>query len=179
MPDQTLLPSFGRRRFLQHSAGAAVLAGTVATATERGARAATAGALKPAATETLVVMARDLYPHDALDNSYYREAVVAIDAKLSADKEKHALLREGVAALDHAATKQKGKPYAALGTEADRVAVLKSIDGTPFFQAMRGEMVVALYNQPAVWAKLGYEGPSAEKGGYIHRGFNDIDWLQA
>ena len=38
-------------------------------------------------------------------------------------------------------------------------------------------LVVSLYNQPAVWAKLGYEGSSAEHGGYIHRGFDDIDWL--
>jgi hypothetical protein len=30
-----------------------------------------------------------------------------------------------------------------------------------------------------VWAKFGYEGPSADKGGYISRGFDDIDWLEA
>jgi hypothetical protein len=29
-----------------------------------------------------------------------------------------------------------------------------------------------------VWKVLGYEGPSAELGGYINRGFSDIDWLQ-
>jgi hypothetical protein len=40
-------------------------------------------------------------------------------------------------------------------------------------------MITALYNQPDLWAKLGYEGSSAEHGGYIHRGFNDIDWLPA
>jgi hypothetical protein len=28
-----------------------------------------------------------------------------------------------------------------------------------------------------VWAKLGYQGPSAELGGYINRGFNDQDWM--
>ena len=27
------------------------------------------------------------------------------------------------------------------------------------------------------WKKLGYEGSSAEHGGYLHRGFDDIDWL--
>jgi len=37
--------------------------------------------------------------------------------------------------------------------------------------------VVSLYNQHDVWTKLGYEGPSWEKGGYLERGFNDIDWL--
>jgi hypothetical protein len=24
---------------------------------------------------------------------------------------------------------------------------------------------------------LGYEGPSFDKGGYLERGFNDLDWL--
>jgi len=26
---------------------------------------------------------------------------------------------------------------------------------------------------------LGYEGPSFDKGGYINRGFDDLDWLPA
>ena len=38
-------------------------------------------------------------------------------------------------------------------------------------------MVVSLYNQPEVWEKFGYEGESASKGGYIKRGFDDIQWL--
>ncbi len=37
--------------------------------------------------------------------------------------------------------------------------------------------MVSLYNQQEVWAILGYEGESASKGGYINRGFDDIDWL--
>jgi hypothetical protein len=28
-----------------------------------------------------------------------------------------------------------------------------------------------------VWPYFGYEGPSNDKGGYAHRGFDDIDWL--
>ena len=37
--------------------------------------------------------------------------------------------------------------------------------------------MTTLYNDPQVWEKLGYEGPSAEQGGYLSRGFDDIDWL--
>ena len=69
-------------------------------------------------------------------------------------------------------------PYAAVNEEGDRVAVLRTMETTPFFQKVRGDMVVALYNQLAVWAKFGYEGSSAEHGGYLHRGFDDIDWLK-
>ena len=48
---------------------------------------------------------------------------------------------------------------------------------TPFFQKVRGSLVTGIYNNPEVWAILGYEGESASKGGYINRGFDDIDWL--
>ena len=34
-----------------------------------------------------------------------------------------------------------------------------------------------LYYLPAVWALLGFEGSSVEFGGYVDRGFDDIDWL--
>ncbi|HDL17353.1 MAG TPA: Twin-arginine translocation pathway signal, partial [Rhizobiales bacterium] len=44
-------------------------------------------------------------------------------------------------------------------------------------QKIRGGLVTGLYNRKDVWAKLGYEGESASKGGYIDRGFDDIDWL--
>jgi hypothetical protein len=36
---------------------------------------------------------------------------------------------------------------------------------------------VALYDSAEVWDLLGYEGPSFDKGGYLHRGFDDLDWL--
>ena len=37
--------------------------------------------------------------------------------------------------------------------------------------------VVTLYSDPEVWELLGYEGPSYDKGGYVDRGFDDLDWL--
>ena len=61
--------------------------------------------------------------------------------------------------------------------ESDRLAILKGIEKSEFFGKLRGDLVVSLYNQPAVWAKLGYQGPSADKGGYINRGFNDQTWM--
>jgi hypothetical protein len=36
---------------------------------------------------------------------------------------------------------------------------------------------VALYDDAEVWDLLGYEGASFDKGGYLHRGFDDLDWL--
>ena len=38
-------------------------------------------------------------------------------------------------------------------------------------------MVIGFYNIKAEWPLFGEEGSSWEKGGYINRGFDDIDWL--
>jgi hypothetical protein len=61
--------------------------------------------------------------------------------------------------------------------ETDRVALLKGAESGALFQKLRGDLLVSLYNNKEIWPKLGYEGASADKGGYIDRGFNDIDWL--
>ncbi len=46
-----------------------------------------------------------------------------------------------------------------------------------FFQKIRGGLVGGIYGNADVWPLLGYEGASADQGGYINRGFDDIDWL--
>ena len=42
---------------------------------------------------------------------------------------------------------------------------------------MRSTAVVEIYSDPNTWKLLGYEGPSFAQGGYIDRGFNDLEWL--
>ena len=48
---------------------------------------------------------------------------------------------------------------------------------TAFFEHVRGTTTVTLYNDKEVWELLGYEGYSSDQGGYVNRGFNDLDWL--
>jgi hypothetical protein len=48
---------------------------------------------------------------------------------------------------------------------------------TPFFNKVRSDLIVSFYNQPDIWHRFGYEGSSFEYGGYLHRGFDDINWL--
>jgi len=69
------------------------------------------------------------------------------------------------------------KNYVDVGTEEQRLQILQGMVSSPLFGKLRGDLVVSLYNQPEVWAELGYQGPSAEFGGYINRGFNDQDWM--
>ncbi|MBR0757885.1 gluconate 2-dehydrogenase subunit 3 family protein [Bradyrhizobium jicamae] len=170
---------FDRRVFLK---GAAATAPAVAIATSTGlgigdAWADDATALTPAAMKTLLKMARDIYPHDFLGDSYYISAVKPWDGKAAKDPAVKSLLTAGVARLDQEANERHKVPYAQVGWENDRVALLQRIEQTDFFQKIRGDLIVSLYNQKEVWPRFGYEGSSAEHGGYIKRGFADIDWL--
>jgi hypothetical protein len=170
---------YNRRVFLQ---GAATAVPAVAVATSAGlsiedAWADDATALTPATLKTLVKVARDIYPHDFLGDSYYIAAIKPWDGKAAKDPTVKSLINDGVSRLDADANDRHKVPYAQVPWEADRVALLQRIEQTVFFQKIRGDLVVSLYNQKEVWPKFGYEGSSAEYGGYINRGFADIDWL--
>ncbi len=171
--------SISRRGFLKTSA-AAPAAATLALGVGISPDAAWAQAssnLSPHVTATLVKAARDIFPHDHLADSYYVTACAGYDA-LASDAGKKNLLTDGVTQLDQAAkTKFDAANYLAVLSEADRTILLESIAATPFFAKLRGDLVVTLYNQKELWPKFDYEGASADKGGYINRGFSDIDWL--
>jgi hypothetical protein len=170
---------YSRRIFLQ---GAAAAAPVVAVATSAGltiedAWADDATALAPSTLKTLVKVARDIYPHDFLVDSYYITAVKPWDGKAAKDPAVKTLLENGVRRLDQDARDRHNAAYAQVPWEADRVVLLQGIEQTDFFKKLRSDLVVSLYNQEELWPKFGYEGSSAEHGGYIKRGFNDIDWL--
>ncbi|MET3790207.1 gluconate 2-dehydrogenase subunit 3 family protein [Aquamicrobium terrae] len=131
-------------------------------------------ALKPETMATLIQMARDIYPHDQVPDRFYAIAVKTHDEQAGKDTAHKDLIESGIADLD----KRAGEGgYRRLGWEEERVEVLKQIEETPFFQAIRGGLVVGLYNQKELWPIFGYEGESYSKGGYITRGFDDIEWL--
>lgn len=134
-------------------------------------------ALQPDAMATLVQMARDVYPHDRFGDELYALAVKGHDDKAAEDAQFKTMLEEGIAGLDEKAKEISYPNYVSTGWEAERVDILKSIEDSEFFQTIRGGLVVGLYNQQAVWDLLGYEGSSFEKGGYLHRGFDDVVWL--
>jgi hypothetical protein len=170
-----------RRRFLGTS-GATVF-GTVAIGSgamlldPKGAWAMPLKSLHPQTMATLIQMARDTYPHDRLTDATYAKSVADYDDKAAADAGVKAMLEKGCAALDRKAQVDYKANYIDVGWEDQRTGILLGFQNTEFFQTIRGGLITSLYNQPDIWMKFGYEGASANKGGYIHRGFNDIDWL--
>ena len=169
---------YSRRGFLQRSAvgfAAAVAitpAGALLNASE--AWALDVKGLKPETMKTLILVARDIYPHDKIPDRFYAIAMKSYDEKAASDPAMKAEIEGFVAALDAAAG---SSGYVGRGWEADRVALLKAQSENPMFETIRSGLVVSLYNQQEVWPIFGYEGESFSKGGYIERGFNDITWL--
>jgi len=135
--------------------------------------------LTPHVMATLTQAARDIYPHDQIGDTAYRKAVAHWDTDAAATPATAGLIRDGVASLDAEAKSRFGTTYILVPAEPDRVAILQSVEDGAFFKAVRADLVVSLYNQKELWPKFGYEGASAPYGGYLHRGFNDIDWLNS
>jgi hypothetical protein len=117
---------------------------------------------------TLMSLARTIAPHDKLDDAAYALVVQAIDSDAAKDAGTHKMIQEGLAALraDFSAT-----------SETERVAAVKEIESSAFFQTMRLKTLQVLYSSPIAYAYFGYEGEAFSKGGYLFRGFNDLRWL--
>ena len=163
-----------RRTLLNRAvaAGALAVTGVGFIAAPDAAWAMEVAVITPEQMATLLQMARDIYPHDHVADELYAVAVKGYDAEASKE-----MVAAGVAELDAAAVAQGHASYLAAGWEEERVAILKAVEGGAFFGTVRAGLVTGLYNQKAVWPLFGYEGESFSQGGYINRGFDDINWL--
>ena len=165
-----------RREFLHKSAlvvagvsAAAAGVGVAGLAAERTSKLKT---LSEHEAETLLKMARQIFPHDRLDDSYYTRVVEDLDAEAASKPATAKMLHSGIASLDRS---PKGK-FAAQSS-ADQIAALEKIQHTPFFEKVRSTELVSLYNNQEVWKIFGYQGASYRFGGYLHHGFDDLKWL--
>lgn len=168
--------NISRRSALKAAGAGLIVAGTGAGGLVYGhneAWAATAENLDADTFATLVQMSRDTYPHDRLEDKFYAAAVSGLDKAAKDDGALKTMLTDGVAALNKAA----GGSYSGVTDAGKRTELLKAIESDGFFQKVRGNLVTGLYNNKDVWPLFGYEGASAEKGGYLERGFDDINWL--
>ena len=167
-----------RRLFLQGSSltafGTVALGADMTLLDPNGAWAMPLQALQPRTLATLILMARDIYPHDRLSDATYAKAVSVYDDDAAKDPNLKALLEQGCAALDRAAQTAWAVDYVNVGWEEQRTPLLVSIEESEFFKRIRSGLITGLYNQRSIWPKFGYEGASADKGGYLHRGFNDL-----
>ena len=162
-----------RREFLK---GSGLLTGAIATSSVLATLAPSpvwAVELKQLTTaegKTLIALGRVLYPHKKLPDAVYALLAKDLDGNAGALP----VVRDGIAALDKAAGGSFVK-----ATASKKLALVKAIDGTPFFNTVRGQCITSLYNNDMAFAVFGYPGGSWEKGGYLTRGFQDLKWLPA
>jgi hypothetical protein len=122
--------------------------------------------------ETLTRVVYAAFPHRTFPMGPYRRAADAVIEQAGTNPRMLAQLVQGLAELDA----QRDVRFAELDVDT-AAAVLRGADGSPFVTAVVDSAVVTLYSDPEVWELLGYEGPSFDKGGYVNRGFDDLDWL--
>jgi hypothetical protein len=120
---------------------------------------------------TITVAARTMYPHDALPDDVYARVGEKLAEAAREDAVAARTIEEGSSALNSG-----GQPFVELSAD-EQLRALKEIEGSEFFELVRSTAVVEVYSDERTWQLLGYEGPSFEKGGYINRGFDDLDWL--
>ena len=123
-------------------------------------------------SNTLLKMTRQLYPHDAVEDKFYAVVVKMLDDDANADNHAAKKIKDGIRNLDKLA---QGK-WSELSSDK-RGVILKKIESTSFFQQITSKCITGIYNNKDLWQHFGYEGSSAEYGGYINRGFDDLDWL--
>ncbi|MCW2909167.1 MAG: hypothetical protein JWL68_3956 [Actinomycetia bacterium] len=122
------------------------------------------------AIATIAAAARTMYPHDALPDDVYARVGERLTETAREDSGAARTIGDGVSALNG------GRPFAGLPAD-ERLEALKGIEGSAFFELVRSTAVVEVYSDERTWQLVGYEGPSFDKGGYINRGFDDLDWL--
>jgi hypothetical protein len=123
---------------------------------------------------TLMQMGRVLYPHKKLPDAVYALLAKDLDADAGKTPATADLLKKGIAELNKAAGGSFAKANAAAKSKA-----VKSLEGQPFFNTVRGKCITSLYDNDMAYATFGYPGSAWEKGGYITRGFQDLKWLPA
>lgn len=129
-------------------------------------------ALTDEARSVLIRVIRVAFPHPSFPDAPYERTADTILAEAENSTWFRVAVTQGLLTLSHLA----GGDFRDLDDEA-ATKVLRRIEATEFFGFVRRTTVLNLYDNADVWEVLGYEGPSVDKGGYINRGFNDLDWL--
>ena len=128
--------------------------------------------LTPEARAILERIIRVAFPHPNFPDAAYQRMADRIVAEADSSTWFRVVLTQGLIALGA----QSEEPFLELSDER-ALAVLRRVSDLEFFGFIRRTTVLNLYDDPEVWEVLGYEGPSFDKGGYLNRGFDDLDWL--
>lgn len=121
----------------------------------------------------LAQVCRLLFPHEKLSDKVYLDVVADVDADMAGSESRRTMIQQIPLALRQKA----GGDWHNKNVE-QQLEILTSFQREEWFKYLRNRTAQSLYRNPQVWKLVGYEGSSIEQGGYLHRGFDDIDWLE-
>lgn len=122
------------------------------------------------ARETALRAARTMFPHEKLPDEAYAKVINQLEVEATGNDAVASSIEQGIAQLDDP------EPFVGLDAAA-ALKALKRNEDLEFVKLLQATSTVELYDNPLVWKAFGYEGPSSHLGGYVNRGFNDLDWL--
>lgn len=120
----------------------------------------------------LAQISRLLFPHDKLADTVYLDVVSDIETDISANEKIRVLIVGASEILNNKA----GGDWLSTPVN-EQLELLTGLQGSELFNYLHNRTIESLYRNPQVWKLVGYQGSSVEHGGYLHRGFDDIDWL--
>jgi len=124
------------------------------------------------ATEALTQYAYLIMPLLGPEHAVYRAVADKVTGQASQAPEIASLMESGMAALEAA-----GRGGWLQLPMQDKVQVIGNLSATPFFGYLRWITSEVVMRDPSLWQSVGYQGSAIEHGGYLYRGFDDIDWL--
>jgi N-methylhydantoinase B len=122
--------------------------------------------------DALIRLLRVLFPHAGLGEGPYERTAVSILAGVAEQRP----LEEGL----HLLLEELEVACPGSFAEADvreAAAAVEAMSQRSAFAEIHRRALLSFYSDPEVWARVGYEGPSFAKGGYVRRGFDDLTWL--
>jgi hypothetical protein len=169
------IPYLSRRVFLK--AGGGFLAGTlvfvngpIALLAPSHSWAMPLDSLSSRQGEVLLAVTRQIFPHPKLEDAVYAHVVKSLDRK-AAGGTLGKVLADGIVKLDAAS----GGDWLSLD-DNKKLEVLTPMAGSLFFESIRSDAVVSLYDNSLAFTHFGYQGAEGDEG-YLNKGFNDLTWL--
>ncbi len=120
-------------------------------------------------------VAMDLFPHDNFPKHIYDDVARAIMDSMTQSEQIENLVNNGLSKLQESSAIDKWESL----SYSKRRELLVQLQAEPVFRHLLSTAVRVIYQHPDVWELIGYGGSAIEHGGYINRGFDDIDWLPA
>jgi len=128
----------------------------------------------PDSIRTLFRIVRILYPHNGLSDVHYEVVVKSLVQESLENDSTRQLLSTGFAVISEKSAGAWPDP-----NDEQLSGIIRDIAGSEFIAKIKTATILKLYDNHTVWQTFGYEGEAFSKGGYIDRGFNDLDWLPA